>query len=68
MKKNIFSLSVLFAVAPQAVQAATCTLNGETVPCDTMPGWIWLIPVVAVIVGILSIVFWILMLVDAIKH
>ena len=68
--KKLFSLliSTFVLAAAQAAHAATCTLNGEEVPCDDMPGWVLLIPLAIFALMILMIVFWIMMLVDAVKR
>ncbi len=54
--------------------ATTCTLNGQQVPCDQVPGGA-VVGILAIgffvlmaVVGIAALVFWIKMLVHAIKH
>ena len=47
---------------------AVCTLNGEEVPCDQIPKFVFLIPIIMFAIAIFFFVFWILMLVDAIKN
>lgn len=62
----------LLASVSQAFAQATCTLNGETIPCDQMPDAFWAIGggliVAVVILGILGFIFWITMLVRVIKY
>lgn len=52
----------------QLPSLATCTLNGQVVPCDQLPQWFWALPIVFGIFGIVLGVFWLWMLLDAIKH
>ena len=66
---RILLLSAFFSLAsaPSAL-AAQCTLNGKEVPCSQMPGWLWLFPAVFGLIGILGFVFWLWMLLDAIRN
>ncbi len=73
MKKIVFSASVLsMFVFVQNVLAATCEVNGQSVPCDQMSkglmvfmGIFWIIFIVFM-VG--ALVLWVWMLVDAVKN
>lgn len=47
---------------------AACTLNGQEIPCGEIPGWVWAIPIVAGVIGIFGFIFWLWMLIDAIKN
>jgi len=71
MKKLFASLLAFWMmVFPHLSQAATskCTYNGKEIPCEDMPSWIiWLILGIFVL-AIASLVFWIMMLIDAAKY
>ena len=45
MKKEmiLFMFSMLFLVS--GVLGATCTYMGEEIPCDEMPTWVWVMPI-----------------------
>ncbi|MBT3230578.1 hypothetical protein HN358_02240 [Candidatus Uhrbacteria bacterium] len=58
----------LLLVSVQPALAATCTLNGQQVPCDDIPKFVWVIPIIIFVLGILFFIFWLRMLLDAIKH
>lgn len=65
--KKISLLSVLTSLSmfsPFLAQAA-CTVNGREVPCSQFPWWIF---IVIFVVLIAIFVFWIMMLVHAIKN
>jgi len=58
-----------------ALAQATCKINGQEVPCDQMPSWFNAIfglglglIVVFFVVFIVALIFWIKMLVHAIKN
>ncbi|MBX4200436.1 PLD nuclease N-terminal domain-containing protein [Candidatus Parcubacteria bacterium] len=58
-----------------AVNEATCKLNGQVVPCEqltgvlkTVFGWGAGVFAVFILISLLTTVFWIMMLVHAIKH
>jgi len=63
----LFSLSAQLGFAK-----TTCTYNGKEIPCSEMPKWFLIIPVVlgglGLIIGLLSFIFWLWMLIDAINH
>ncbi|OGF31177.1 hypothetical protein A2533_01080 [Candidatus Falkowbacteria bacterium RIFOXYD2_FULL_35_9] len=65
--KSLFVAIASFLIA-SPVLAQTCTLNGEVVPCDQMPTWIWFLPVIMVVIFGAVFVFWLWMLIDAIKN
>jgi len=66
MKKIIAGLG-LFASTSQ-LALAQCYLNGEEIPCSEMPGWFWGFMIGMPILGILFFIFWLVMLIDAIKN
>ncbi|MEK7159822.1 MAG: PLDc N-terminal domain-containing protein [Patescibacteria group bacterium] len=66
-KKVLIVLAFAFMNARSAL-AATCTLNGKEIPCDQMPDWIWILFVVMGALGVLFFVFWVWMLIDALKN
>jgi hypothetical protein len=71
MKKIIEKLSAglaLLLISAQPAFAATCTLNGKEIPCDQMPKWFWAIPIVMGVLGIFFFIFWLRMLLDAIRN
>ncbi|MBI5414581.1 PLDc_N domain-containing protein [Candidatus Peregrinibacteria bacterium] len=53
--------------APSAL-AATCTLNGKEIPCDQMPGWFWAVSIGMTLLGLFCFIFWLRMLLDAIRN
>ena len=64
----ILASLVMLLLSFQTALAATCTLNGEVVPCDQIPRWLFLLPLTMIPVGLMCFVFWLLMLLDAINH
>lgn len=72
-KFKIFLVScTLFFFNIQLALAATCTLNGRVVPCDQMPRWFFLLPFIMFFVGLIIfiplLIFWIKMLLHAIRN
>lgn len=75
LSSGIYSsaLLALFALSNQlALAQATCTVNGEEVPCEgAIGGFLGLgigIFIVMAVVGIAATVFWIMMIVHAASH
>ncbi len=67
MKKIFFT--ILAGAMPMAQTAlAECTLNGEVIPCDQMPKWPFGIMVGVFLLAMVSLVFWVMMLVDVAKN
>ncbi|MCA9385682.1 PLDc_N domain-containing protein [Candidatus Dojkabacteria bacterium] len=66
--RNFLATGFVLAASVQPAFAATCTLNGQVVPCDQMPAWFWLLICCSGILAIGFSVFWIMMLVDLLKH
>ncbi|MBI5306149.1 hypothetical protein HZB04_00975 [Candidatus Wolfebacteria bacterium] len=66
VRTGFISLFTLLAGAQSAF--AQCTLNGQEIPCSEMPKWLWAIPVVFGAIGIFGFIFWLWMLIDAIKN
>lgn len=64
----LVALTLFVATAQNSFAQATCTLNGESVPCSEMPVWIWIILGSIVVILIAAFIFWISMLIDAIKY
>ncbi len=58
----------LLIVTAQPAFAAACTLNGEVIPCDQMPKWVWAFLIVMAVLSMFFFVFWLRMLLDAIKN
>jgi len=52
----------------QSAFTATCTLNGKAIPCDQISKWFWAVPIVMSVLVILFFIFWLHMLIDAIKN
>jgi len=67
-KKLGLGLALFIASAQPALAAATCTLNGKEVPCDEVAKWLWIAPLVIGIIGLFFFIFWVRMLLDAIKN
>lgn len=65
--QNIFIGFTIFFSSVQAT-LAKCTLNGKEIPCSEIPIWIWPISFLFIGLGIFCFVFWLRMLIDAIKH
>lgn len=67
----MFLFVMLFLVSGVLAETA-CTYMGEDIPCDEMPKWVWIMPVLIFggifIFGILFSIFWIWMLVDVVKY
>ena len=61
--KNLVTLLLMGVVFVQTASAA-CMVNGEEVPCSSFPWWIF---VIIFAVAIFFFVFWIKMLIHAIK-
>lgn len=69
MKKLSFFLSGLtLSLLGVKEVLAECTLNGEVVPCDQVPSWVWIFPIIMFVFVIAITVFWIMMLIHAIKN
>lgn len=66
--KKIFSFLLLFMMPSLAFAEATCTYNGENIPCDQMPTWFWVFIVAFLVIGLSFFIFWLWMLIDAIKY
>ena len=69
----ILGLVALLAVPFLAFAQSTCTLNGQEVPCDSLPvkalfGLGIGLFIVMFAVGIVALVFWIKMLIHAVKN
>lgn len=64
---KLFAVFSLF-LATAGTALAECTLNGQVVPCEDIPTWIFLIPLIMFLIGILFFVFWVWMLIDAIQN
>ena len=65
-KQKIFSVSLFFMmmISFSLVAAATCSVNGEEVECPAWAGpFLW----IGIIVGIAFFIFWLWMLIDAIR-
>ena len=67
MKKLTIIFLILLFLLPLAVSAAECTLNGKSIPCSEIPTWVWILPIVFIIIFIAGLTFWIWMLVDCIR-
>src|SRR3989338_11594016 len=67
MKKIMALPTILLASFPNFARAA-CELNGEVVPCSEMPTWFWGLTIAFPIIMLLFFVFWLWMLIDAIKN
>ncbi len=75
LKIFLTSLAIAFFSVQPILASASCTLNGRIVPCNEMPGWFkW---ITALFIGLqliffplmlLFFIFWIIMLIDAIKY
>lgn len=72
MKKEIVLIVFCMLFLVSGVLGATCTYFGEEIPCDEMPTWVWVMPIVIFgflfVFGILFAIFWIWMLIDAVKY
>lgn len=68
IKLFIASISATLTSANSAFAQAVCKINGEVVPCESLPKLFWMIPVVLLILSIIGFVFWLIMLIDAIKN
>ncbi len=67
MKKIL--LAVLAGAMPMAQTAlAECTLNGEVIPCNQMPKWPFVILIVVFVLAMVSLVFWVMMIIDVAKN
>ncbi|GEM_PF-827545 len=77
-KSSIFAVliaSLISLINKTALAQTTCTLNGQTVPCDQLVneaksflGWGLAGFIVLFILGILSTIFWVMMIIHAAKH
>lgn len=47
---------------------AECSLNGKVIPCDQMPKWLAIFPVLMIPLFFFAIYFWIKMLIHVIKN
>jgi apolipoprotein N-acyltransferase len=56
----------IFLIAQSAL--ATCTLNGEIIPCDQMPKWPFVFMILFFVFMMLALAFWIWMIVDVAKY
>tara|TARA_B100000315_G_C14074590_1_gene362121 strand:- start:124 stop:459 length:336 start_codon:yes stop_codon:yes gene_type:complete len=64
--KIVLSSFVFFALSIQPV-LAQCYSNGKEVSCGDI-WWVFLIPLLMLPIGLAVFVFWLIMLVDAIKY
>lgn len=62
-----FITLTMLAVSVQSALAA-CTVNGKEVPCGSLPIWLVALPFVMMGLGIFLFIFWLWMLIDAIKN
>jgi hypothetical protein len=62
LKSGLFVFGFLLLL--QTVLAASCTVNGEEVPCGSFPWWIF---IVFFVVGIAFFIFWVKMIIHAAK-
>jgi len=67
LKTSLTSLA-LFLASSKFALAATCRVNGEEVPCPDVPGWLVIIPILGVLIGLALVAFWLWMLIDAIQN
>lgn len=65
---TLFATFALFTFRVSNVFAATCTLNGEVIPCDQMPVWPFYLMIGFFLMMMVASVFWIWMIVDVVKH
>jgi len=65
--RNILIASTAFGAGLQSA-FAKCMLNGVEIPCSQISPVLWAIPIVMGIIGLLFFVFWLWMLIDAIKN
>lgn len=68
MKQFILTLFLFLASTQTTLAEMTCTLNGEVVPCDDMPGWFWGLMAIPLFFVVVATIFWLWMLIDAIKY
>lgn len=68
LKTALVTLSFFLLNAQLVLAKSTCMVNGKEVPCGEVSKWIFLIPVIMFAVGISAFIFWLWMLVNAIKH
>lgn len=66
LKIILASLTIFLMNVPLVL--AKCTLNGKEIPCSEMPKWLFVLPFIVLVVGILVFIFWLWMLIDAIKN
>jgi hypothetical protein len=64
-KVSALALPLLTLATPAS---AACYLNGAEIPCGEMPTWIFPIFGGIALLGLFFLVFWVAMLVDAIKY
>lgn len=64
----LISAVTLFALQASYAFAATCTLNGEVIPCDQMPVWPFYLMIGFFFFMMIASVFWVWMIVDVLKH
>lgn len=62
---KLIILYVVFLLTPFSPVFAACVINGKEVPCSEFPWWIF---VILFVVGITVFVFWLKMLIHAIKN
>src|SRR5688572_8947761 len=56
-------------MAPLVARAqAVCEINGEEVPCPELSGALVAIPILFMLIGLVGFVFWVMMLVHAVKN
>lgn len=68
-KKIILGQLLLFVLSVQnTFAAASCTLNGESIPCDQMPRWPLAIFIVMGILFVPLMIFWIKMLIHVMRY
>lgn len=64
MNKLIILCGALF-LTPLSTVLAACVINGKEVPCSQFPWWIF---VILFVLGIAAFVFWLKMLIHAIRN
>ena len=70
MKKILTALAVTLStfLATAQLALAQCSINGKEIPCDQMPQWFWIIMMIMPILALAGFIFWLMMLIDAIKN
>ena len=68
MKKILAGLSFFLATSQVVLAQTVCKVNGEVVPCPELPGWLGIVFAAIPLLALFFFVFWIWMLIDAIKN